>query len=67
MHEFVAAERNCDVCWSCRDRAEEDQIPGLQFLRLHRFSRFELFDDGARERNAVLAEHVPREAAAIEP
>ena len=50
-----------------RDGRKEEQIARRQLLAaLHRFPLFKLLSDFARQRHAVLGEHVLRKSAAIE-
>src|SRR5207244_11292914 len=66
VNELVTADRDGEMRRAGLSRREEDQVARLQILRLHRFSRSILIAHGARQRYAVLCEHVLCEAAAIE-
>ena len=50
-----------------RGGREEDQVAGGEIVGPHRFSRLELIGHRPRQRDAVLAEYVLSEPAAIEP
>src|ERR1700681_4614155 len=66
VNEFVAANRDPDVRGARIGRREENQIARLEILRPDLASSPELLPDPPRERDAVLPEDVPREAAAVE-
>ena len=67
MNELVAADRHPDVRGAGALRAEEDQVAGLDGIGADFDSLPELLADRARDTDAVLSEHVPDEATAIEP
>src|SRR6185295_1291492 len=66
MNELVAADRNPHVRRAGRDGAEEDEVARRETIGGDRRSGLKLLADVTRQRDAMLREHVPREAAAIE-
>jgi len=70
VNEFVSADHDSNMCrkLSCAiaGRVEEDEIAGAEIPRVDFIAGAELFRYRARQIDAVLTEHVPHEAAAVE-
>jgi hypothetical protein len=70
VHEFISTDRDPHVrgCLSRRtiDRVEEDEVTRAKVRGIHIGPCVELLGDSARHVDAILIEHVPDEAAAIE-
>jgi hypothetical protein len=67
MHEFVAADRDADVRGARRDGSEEHEVARLQLSSVDLPSGAVLIRHRPGHRDAMLAEDVPNEPAAVEP
>jgi hypothetical protein len=67
VDEFVAPYGHPDMRDRTAGGSEEDQITGFERISRNPASEPELIIDGARHRDPVLGEHVPDQAAAVEP
>jgi hypothetical protein len=67
VHERFSVDRNPHMRRAWVRRVEEDEIAGPDLTPSHRLPDLELFHDRSRHIQSGEAEHVPHEAAAVEP
>jgi hypothetical protein len=66
VHEAIFSDRDGDMRGAGAFRREKEQVAGLDVFRLHLLAHLVLILDDAGYQDAVLREHVPHQAAAIE-